>query len=81
MDLKQVIQKLIPDSIARDITKACGALFPMKDVAIRKVKVLKKPKLDITKLMDMHGDSGKTGPVSGEAITRENYEPPIQESV
>ena len=72
---------MIPDSIARDITKACGALFPMKDVAIRKVKVLKKPKFDITKLMDMYGDSGKTGLVSGEAITKESYEPPLQDSV
>ena len=53
----------------------------MKDVAIRKVKVLKRPKADMSKLMDMHGDSGKTGVLSGEIVGREGYEPPIQESV
>jgi small subunit ribosomal protein S3Ae len=30
----------------------------MENVFIRKVKVLKKPKFDFTKLMELHGDSG-----------------------
>ncbi len=28
----------------------------MENVFIRKVKVLKKPKFDLTKLMELHGD-------------------------
>ena len=36
----------IPDSIGRDIEKKCQSIFPLHDVLIRKVKVLKKPKFD-----------------------------------
>lgn len=45
-DIKDVVNKLIPDSIAKDIEKACMSIFPLHDVAIRKVKVLKRPKVD-----------------------------------
>merc|ERR1712202_125646 len=54
-DLKDVVNKLIPDSIARDIEKACQGIYPLHDVHIRKVKVMKRPRFDLTKLMDMHG--------------------------
>lgn len=39
-----------------EIEKKCQAIFPLQNVFIRKVKVLKKPKFDLTKLMEMHGD-------------------------
>merc|ERR1712130_755192 len=39
-DLKDVVNKLIPDSIARDIEKACQGVYPLHDVHIRKVKVM-----------------------------------------
>merc|ERR1719402_1161161 len=42
-DLKDVVNKLIPDSIARDIEKACQGIYPLHDVHIRKVKVMKRP--------------------------------------
>merc|ERR1712046_211973 len=42
-DLKDVVNKLIPDSIARDIEKACQGIYPLHDVHIRKVKVLRRP--------------------------------------
>jgi len=86
-DLKGVVNKLIPDSIASDIMKACQGIYPLQDVFIRKVKVQKRPRFDLTKLMDMHGEgSGKatvtTDPATGETVERpEGYEPPVQESV
>ncbi len=46
-----------PDSIGLEIEKKCQTIFPLQNVFIRKVKVLKKPKFDLTKLMEMHGDS------------------------
>merc|ERR1712029_915016 len=85
--LKEVVNKLIPDSIARDIEKACQGIYPLHDVHIRKVKVLKRPRFDLTKLMDMHNEgSGKTvvttDPNTGEVVERpEGYEPPVQEAV
>ena len=45
-DLKELVNKLIPDSIAKDIEKACQGVFPLHEVCVRKVKILKKPRLD-----------------------------------
>lgn len=42
---------------------------------IRKVKVLKKPKFDILKLMEMHGDAGNED--TGAGVSRE--EPMVEE--
>merc|ERR1711881_683702 len=85
-DLKEVVNKLIPDSIARDIEKACQGIYPLHDVHIRKVKVMRRPRFDLNKLMDMHGEgSGKTvvtTDAAGEVVERpEGYEPPVLESV
>lgn len=55
-DLKELVQKLIsyPESMAQDIEKQCQPIFPLQNAYIRKVKVLKKPRFDLTKLMEMH---------------------------
>ncbi|KAL5011399.1 hypothetical protein ScPMuIL_009950 [Solemya velum] len=83
-DMKEVVNKLIPDSIGKDIEKACQGIYPLHDVYIRKVKVLKKPKFDVGKLMDLHGEGGTKTVVTetGEQVVRpEGYEPPVQEAV
>jgi small subunit ribosomal protein S3Ae len=58
-DLKELVQKLTssPDSIGLEIEKKCQSIFPLQNVFVRKVKVLRKPKFDLTKLMEMHGDT------------------------
>merc|ERR1719495_1306668 len=86
-DLKDVVNKLIPDSIARDIEKACQGIYPLHNVHLRKVKVMRRPRFDLNKLMDMHGEgSGKaavsTDPNTGEVVERpEGYEPPVMDQV
>lgn len=50
------------------------------------VKVLKKPRFELSKLLDLHGDSGKGGTTEttegGVKVDRpEGYEPPVQETV
>jgi small subunit ribosomal protein S3Ae len=82
-DLKDVVNKLIPDSIGKDIEKVCQGIYPLHDVFVRKVKILKKPKFDLGKLLEMHGEgSGKTVGEGGEKIDRPgNYEPPVVDSV
>lgn len=57
-----------PESIGTEIEKKCQSIFPLKDVFIRKVKVLKKPKFDLTKLMEMHGDTA--GEDTGAALDK-----------
>lgn len=86
-DLKQLVGKLALDSIAKDIEKICQRIYPLHDVYIRKVKVLKKPRFDLSKLLELHGDGGGKGTeavvsAEGAVIERpEGYEPPVQESV
>jgi len=87
-DLKDVVNKLIPDSMSMDITKACQGIYPLHDVHVRKVKVLKRPRFDLTKLMELHGEGSAkattvtTDPTTGEVVERpEGYEPPVQEAV
>jgi len=64
-DLKELVNKFIPEVIGKEIEKACHGVYPLQNVHIRKVKMLKKPKFDITKLLEAHGDS-KTAPSGGE---------------
>merc|ERR1711878_236686 len=59
VDLKEVVNKLIPDSMSMDIQKACQGIYPLHDVHIRKVKVMRRPRFDLAKLMELHGEGGK----------------------
>ncbi|KAG1670603.1 40S ribosomal protein S3a [Nymphon striatum] len=85
-DLKEIVNKLIPDSMGKDIEKACEGIFPLQDVYIRKVKVLKKPKFDLGRLMDLHGEGTSKPAAPGaedtgvKADRADNFEPPVQES-
>jgi small subunit ribosomal protein S3Ae len=58
VQLRELVKKLIPESIGKQIEKYTQSIFPLENVLVRKVKILKKPKFDITKLMEMHQDSG-----------------------
>jgi len=83
-DLREVCNKLIPDSIGKDIEKACQYYYPLQDVYIRKVKIVKKPKFELGKLLEMHdaGSGGAITTASGEKLEHpDSYEPPVQESV
>merc|ERR1712066_548942 len=56
VQLRELVKKLIPEVIGKEIEKQTQGIFPLKDVLVRKVKIIKKPKFDITKLMELHGD-------------------------
>jgi len=85
VDLKEVVNKLIPDTIAKDIEKACSKIYPLHDVYLRKVKVLRRPRFDMSKLLELHGDSKTTSSNVGEAGApvekADGYEPPVLDSV
>jgi len=83
-ELKEVVNKLIPNSIGQEIEKLCRGIYPLQNVMIRKVKVIKKPKFDVARLMEMHGESYSSVTVDekGQQVARaDGYEPPIQSSV
>lgn len=87
-DLKELVSKLIPDSIGKELEKKCSSIYPLQEVYVRKVKILKKPKFDIGKLLELHGEASTSvaapsgGEDRGEAIARpRDWEPPVQAKV
>ncbi|KAF8673652.1 hypothetical protein HU200_048397 [Digitaria exilis] len=58
-DLKELVSKFIPEVIGKEIEKSTSSIFPLQNVFIRKVKILKAPKFDLGKLMEVHGDYTK----------------------
>lgn len=73
-DLKQLVHKFIPEVIGDEIKKQCAGIFPLRDVFIRKVKLLKTPKFDITKFMELH-EAGNQGVVTEDVGTAVEAEP------
>lgn len=52
-DLKELVAKFIPEAIGKEIEKATSSIYPLQNVFIRKVKILKAPKFDLGKLMEV----------------------------
>eukprot|EP00128_Syssomonas_multiformis_P013131 Colp12_sorted_trinity150504_noHs@3914 len=63
VDLKSLVAKFVPELIGKEIEKACNSIYPIQNVFIRKVKLIKKPKFDVGRLMELHGEitSDETG--------------------
>jgi len=57
VELKDLVIKLIPESIGKQIEKECQSIYPLKDCYIRKVKTLRKPKFDGFKLAEAHRET------------------------
>lgn len=55
-DLKDLVVKFIPEGIGKQIEKECHGIYPLQNVFIRKVKVMKTPKFDPYKLLELHGE-------------------------
>merc|ERR1712118_259227 len=71
-DLKELVNKFIPEVIGKEIEKACSGIFPLQNVAVRKCKVLKAPRFDVAKLMEVHGDYSEE--VAAAAVDRPEEE-------
>lgn len=65
-DLKEDVNKSIPDSTGKRQRKACQPIFPLYDVFVRKVKMLQKPKFEVGKLAELHGKGSSSGKVAGD---------------
>ena len=63
--MKEDVNKLIPDSTGKDREKARKPIFPLHDVFVRKVKMLKKPQFEEGKLTELHGEGSSSGKVAG----------------
>merc|ERR1739838_357771 len=54
--LKDLFKKILSDVISKQITDECNKIFPLQNVLVHKAKVLKKPKFDLTKLMELYAE-------------------------
>ncbi|KAF2142916.1 uncharacterized protein K452DRAFT_269482 [Aplosporella prunicola CBS 121167] len=67
--LSQLTTKLIPEVIGREIEKSAQGIYPLQNVHVRKVKILKQPKFDLGALLTLHGESSTDE--SGQKVERE----------
>lgn len=76
--LNQLVTRLIPEVMCRDIENECDEIYPLQNVHIRKVKLIKLPKLDLGALLALHGQS--TSDDTGKRVISE-FKDVIVESV
>jgi small subunit ribosomal protein S3Ae len=73
VDLSELVGKLIPEIIGKEIEKATQGIYPLTNVFIRKVKVLRTPKTDVGRLLELHGGAAQFAE-AGQAVAREDDE-------
>jgi small subunit ribosomal protein S3Ae len=80
-DLAELVQrKFLPETIGREIDKATQGIYPLQNVMIRKVKMLRSPKVDITKIMELHGGADAIRDM-GKEMERSEEEPATEAPV
>jgi small subunit ribosomal protein S3Ae len=78
LDMNGLVDKLMVDSIGQEIEKHAQAIYPLQNTMIRKVKMVRAPKADVSKLIEASGglealasapqlQAGKIVPMTGAA--------------
>jgi len=70
-DLRTLVKTLVTADVGSDIVKSAEKIFPLQHCYIRKVKVLKKPKFDVTALMEWYNSDEKTTDTGKPVATEE----------
>jgi small subunit ribosomal protein S3Ae len=71
--LKDLVRKLVKEEIGQKIQTDASKIFPLQNnCMIRKVKVLKQPKFDLTKLMELYKVAPATQSDSKPAAAAQN---------
>eukprot|EP00331_Platyophrya_macrostoma_P001903 CAMPEP_0176424694 /NCGR_PEP_ID=MMETSP0127-20121128/10974_1 /TAXON_ID=938130 /ORGANISM="Platyophrya macrostoma, Strain WH" /LENGTH=261 /DNA_ID=CAMNT_0017805769 /DNA_START=34 /DNA_END=819 /DNA_ORIENTATION=- len=70
LDINQAVTQLTQDVLSDALFKRCNPILPLRDVKIRKVKVIRTPKVDIPALEVAHGEipESKEAEPRGEAV-------------
>jgi small subunit ribosomal protein S3Ae len=58
VDLKQLFEKLVPEVIGKEVEKVSQGIYPLQNSFVRKVKILKGPKPDLGRLLELVEGSG-----------------------
>jgi len=65
IDLNQLVDKLMNEIIGKEIERQTQAIYPLRDCLIRKVKMLRSPKVDVQKLVEAAGGAEALSKMSG----------------
>merc|ERR1712113_583680 len=76
--IRQIRKKLVHNVIEKQIETSTRSVYPLNNIYIRKVKMLKTPKFDLNKLMEVHGDSGVTSEDAGATADTEVEDAPAE---
>jgi len=70
VELNDLVAKFNAESIGKEIEKSTQGIYPLQNVIIRKVKMLRAPKLDLSKLLDLHGGAAEVAADAGKVVER-----------
>jgi len=71
-EMHQIVKKMTNENVAKDIEKKIRLIYPVQMTLISKVKVLKKPPFDQSRLLALHSvSSGSTASAALSKTTRE----------
>ena len=68
--LKDLVNKVLGKELTDEMAQKCKRIFPLENITIRKVKSIKRPRVDMTQLSQMQADSE----IAGVKITKEENE-------
>ncbi len=69
--LKQLTDKFVERIIEKRIGKECNRIFPLQNIYLKRVKMLKKPRFDFSRLMDMYSDKAGVSRIVDEKVKRQ----------
>lgn len=72
VNVNDLVKHLTQDTYTEKMIKACQFIYPLSSATIRKVKVLKRPKIDAIKLNEMYSHETKRGGVGASKIDEED---------
>ena len=61
--LKDLVGKVLGKDLTDEMTKKCKHIFPLENVTIRKVKSIKRPRIDMAQLSQMQAETSIAGVV------------------
>ena len=68
--LKELVNKVLGKQLTDEMAQKCKHIFPLENITIRKVKSIKRPRVDMTQLSQMQAESE----IAGVKITKEENE-------
>jgi len=65
--MTEVLGNLLTDALGEEIKTKCKFIYPLNNIYIRKVKTVKKPKFDTTKLNELYKEAPESKGTKKEA--------------